>query len=91
MEKEQKEDIQNENLAKEKNEQTTQPQDQADDHKDKKEKEDKKELTTEEKIFELEDKLARAFAEMENQRRRFEKEKKKMLLNTVVFHLLKKH
>ena len=75
MEKEQKEDIQNENLAKEKNEQTTQPQDQADDHKDKKEKEDKKELTTEEKIFELEDKLARAFAEMENQRRRFEKEK----------------
>ena len=35
----------------------------------------KKELTAEEKILELEDKLARAFAEMENQRRRFEKEK----------------
>jgi molecular chaperone GrpE len=33
------------------------------------------ELTLEEKIYELEDKLARAFAEMENQRRRFEKEK----------------
>ena len=32
-------------------------------------------LTPEEKISELEDKLARAFAEMENQRRRFEKEK----------------
>ncbi len=31
--------------------------------------------TPEEKIFELEDKLARSFAEMENQRRRFEKEK----------------
>ncbi len=31
--------------------------------------------TTEEKILELEDKLARTFAEMENQRRRFEKEK----------------
>ena len=34
-----------------------------------------KELSPEEKIKELEDKLARTFAEMENQRRRFEKEK----------------
>ena len=33
------------------------------------------ENTPEEKILELEDKLARTFAEMENQRRRFEKEK----------------
>jgi len=33
------------------------------------------EITPEEKILELEDKLARAFAEMENQRRRFEKER----------------
>ncbi len=33
------------------------------------------ELSPEEKIKELEDKLARTFAEMENQRRRFEKEK----------------
>ncbi len=33
------------------------------------------ELSLEEKILELEDKLARTFAEMENQRRRFEKEK----------------
>ena len=33
------------------------------------------EISPEEKILELEDKLARAFAEMENQRRRFEKEK----------------
>ena len=38
-------------------------------------KEDIKEITPEEKIKELEDKLARTFAEMENQRRRFEKEK----------------
>ena len=75
MEKEQKKDIQNENLAKEENEQATQPQDQTDDHKHKKEEEGKKELTPEEKILELEDKLARTFAEMENQRRRFEKEK----------------
>ena len=34
-----------------------------------------KELGPEEKILELEDKIARTFAEMENQRRRFEKEK----------------
>ena len=40
-----------------------------------KSEEDSKELTPEEKITELEDKLARTFAEMENQRRRFEKEK----------------
>mgnify|MGYP001373970634 FL=1 len=38
-------------------------------------KEEIKEPTPEEKIAELEDKLARTFAEMENQRRRFEKEK----------------
>ena len=37
--------------------------------------EEEKELSPEEKIKELEDKLARTFAEMENQRRRFEKEK----------------
>ena len=36
---------------------------------------EKKEKSSEEKIAELEDKLARTFAEMENQRRRFEKEK----------------
>jgi len=34
-----------------------------------------KEVPPEEKILELEDRLARAFAEMENQRRRFEKER----------------
>ena len=38
-------------------------------------KDEIKEPTPEEKIIELEDKLARTFAEMENQRRRFEKEK----------------
>ena len=37
--------------------------------------EEQKEVTHEEKILHLEDKLARTFAEMENQRRRFEKEK----------------
>ena len=38
-------------------------------------KEKTTEITPEEKIIELEDKVVRAFAEMENQRRRFEKEK----------------
>ena len=43
--------------------------------KDNKKDENIKEKSPEDKILELEDKLARAFAEMENQRRRFEKEK----------------
>ena len=38
-------------------------------------KKEEVELTPEEQIKELEDKLARTFAEMENQRRRYEKEK----------------
>merc|ERR1712086_459937 len=36
---------------------------------------EEQEISVEEKIIELEDKLTRTFAEMENQRRRFEKEK----------------
>ena len=39
------------------------------------EQDQEQEKTPDEKILELEDKLARSFAEMENQRRRFEKEK----------------
>jgi molecular chaperone GrpE len=46
-----------------------------DKHEDNKSIIEEKELSPEEKIKELEDKLARTFAEMENQRRRFEKEK----------------
>ena len=42
---------------------------------DEKNEEEQTILTSEERIEELEDKLSRAFAEMENQRRRFEKEK----------------
>ena len=42
---------------------------------DKKSKEEKVKLTPEDKIKELEEKLTRTLAEMENQRRRFEKEK----------------
>jgi len=37
--------------------------------------EEKEKISPEEKIVELEDKLTRSFAELENQRRRFEKEK----------------
>jgi molecular chaperone GrpE len=37
-------------------------------------KEDFKEITTEEKLKDTEDKLLRSLAEIENQRRRFEKE-----------------
>ena len=49
---------------------------QSDDKKEEnKNVEEKTELSPEDKIKELEDKLARTFAEMENQRRRFEKEK----------------
>jgi len=43
--------------------------------KDNKETKEEKNLTPEEKIIELEDKLTRTLAEMENQRRRYEKEK----------------
>ena len=45
------------------------------DKKETKKNEEIQELTPDEKIKELEDKLARTFAEMENQRRRYEKEK----------------
>jgi molecular chaperone GrpE len=48
---------------------------QADTQQADEEKKEEVELTPEDKIKELEDKLARTFAEMENQRRRFEKEK----------------
>jgi molecular chaperone GrpE len=48
---------------------------QVDAHQATEEEKEEVELTPEDKIKELEDKLARTFAEMENQRRRFEKEK----------------
>ena len=48
---------------------------QADTQQEAEEKKEEVELTPEDKIKELEDKLARTYAEMENQRRRFEKEK----------------
>ena len=42
---------------------------------DQNQEQEKNEISLEDKVKELEDKLARTFAEMENQRRRFEKEK----------------
>ena len=55
--------------------QETQDTDQETQDTDLEIKEEIKNPTPEEKIAELEDKVARTFAEMENQRRRFEKEK----------------
>ena len=70
-----KEENQNqENTKAETSEDTIEANQQSGDKQDVNKSEEKeKELSPEEKIKELEDKLARTFAEMENQRRRFEK------------------
>ncbi len=73
MEKE--ENLNQENASKEPSEEINKPEDQSEKVEKSSSTEDKKEISPEEKITELEDKLARTFAEMENQRRRFEKEK----------------
>ena len=72
-----KEENQNqENTTAETSDETIQDEQQSENkQEDNKSVEEEKELSPEEKIKELEDKLARTFAEMENQRRRFEKEK----------------
>jgi len=74
MEKE--ENLNQENIESEISNENNETDNKSDDNKEEnKVVEEKKELTPEERIKELEDKLARTFAEMENQRRRFEKEK----------------
>ena len=74
MEKE--ENINQENTTAETSGETIRAEQESEDKKEgNTSEEEKKELSPEEKIEELEDKLARTFAEMENQRRRFEKEK----------------
>ena len=74
MEKE--ENLNQENIESETSNENNETDKKSDDkNEEKKVLEEKKELTPEERIKELEDKLARTFAEMENQRRRFEKEK----------------
>ena len=73
MEKE--ENLNQENTTSETSNEKVEAEKELDDKKEKNKEEEKIELSPEEKIKELEDKLARTFAEMENQRRRFEKEK----------------
>ena len=73
MEKE--ENLNQEDTSIEPSEENNKPDDQAEKVEKSSSTEEKKEISPEEKISELEDKLARTFAEMENQRRRFEKEK----------------
>ena len=72
MDKEQQQTSENEILD---NNSEIEAEDQNQSDADTKEETKEKEFSPEEKIKELEDKLARTFAEMENQRRRFEKEK----------------
>jgi molecular chaperone GrpE len=71
MEKEQ--NLNQDNKTSEPSNKNNEGEDQLDKNKENLEK--NKELSQDEKIKELEDKLTRTFAEMENQRRRFEKEK----------------
>ena len=66
VEKEQAFDEKNEQVKEKKSEEK---------NKETEKSEELKEITPEEKIKELEDKVTRTFAEMENQRRRFEKER----------------
>jgi len=73
MEKE--ENLNQNNTKAETSNDRTESDKKSDDKQEEKATEEKIELSPEEKIKELEDKLARTFAEMENQRRRFEKEK----------------
>ncbi len=73
MEKDQ--NVNSENQNEEVKDTLTEEQIQQEQGDPKEKNEEIKEITPEEKIKELEDKVARAFAEMENQRRRFEKEK----------------
>jgi molecular chaperone GrpE len=74
MEKE--ENLNQENTATEASSEKIEADKQSEDKQEEsKAEEEKIEIPPEEKIKELEDKLARTFAEMENQRRRFEKEK----------------
>ena len=74
MEKEDLKKEENNNESEEKN-LDTQEDNSKNDEENLEDKDQKKELSPEEEIENLKDKLARTFAEMENQRRRFEKEK----------------
>ncbi len=81
MEKEENQNSTLTDLSQDTAKETKQPEENLDIENENREETDQepkteiKEPTPEEKIAELEDKVARTFAEMENQRRRFEKEK----------------
>jgi len=75
MEKEQEQKIDNDINSSEARANEVEDTNQNEAKPEDKEKLEEKEVTPDEKIKELEDKLARTFAEMENQRRRIEKEK----------------
>ena len=79
MEKEENQNIASADQNQDKIKETEKPEENlAEENKEKTDQEPTEEIkepTPEEKITELEDKVARTFAEMENQRRRFEKEK----------------
>ena len=81
MEKEENQNSTPTDLSQDTAKETKQPEENLDIENENREETDQepkteiKEPTPEEKIAELEDKVARTFAEMENQRRRFEKEK----------------
>ena len=75
MEKEQNQNSDENILSEKENTKTDDEKNTQDSNEQNIKKEDLKEKTPEEKNLELEDKLARTFAEMENQRRRFEREK----------------
>ena len=75
MEKEQSQNPENNTLEDKDNNVETSPEINNQDAEKQNIKEEPVEKSPEERILELEDKLARTFAEMENQRRRFEKEK----------------
>ena len=76
MKKEELHNKNNEQIPKEESTELNKDADgQESESKDKKIIEDEKNLSPEEEITNLKDKIARTFAEMENQRRRFEKEK----------------
>ncbi len=75
MEKEENYKSENPDSLKEDKEKTTLEDNIQDSENEKNNEKEPLEKTPEEKIIELEDKVTRTFAEMENQRRRFEKEK----------------
>ena len=75
MDKEQQQETLEKEVSENISEIKTNKENQNETEVDQKEENIEKEVPPEEKIKELEDKLARTFAEMENQRRRFEREK----------------